>query len=247
MRLRECREEVAIAYVHGDHCSMSWHHSMEALSTFERIPVEGATGEIASARNSAVRQFLSKTKPWLWFVDCDMGFRADIIERLHEEAERNEALVVGALCYTVNRGLADGMGGHETRAIPTILNWRRENDGFEPFLDYEEDAPVKCDATGSAAILIHRSVFERIKDAEGEVWYHRIRSPISQNFFGEDLSFCLRLRKLGIPVYVHTGIQTSHAKTLWVSSRQYQLERFTAIEREPLATNGAAFNMLPVR
>jgi hypothetical protein len=30
--------------------------------------------------------------------------------------------------------------------------------------------------------------------------------------FGEDLSFCLRAKALGFPVYVHTGVKTTHDK-----------------------------------
>lgn len=219
---------------------------MDAMGAYKRLPVEGSTGEMASSRNSGVRQFLETDAPYLFWIDTDMGFRPDIIERLWRAGEHLSLRVIGALCYTVNRGFADGMNGHDTRAIPTILDWRSDGRGFTPQLDYEEDSLIRCDATGSAALLIHRSCFERIKEAEGEVWYHRIKSPMSAEFFGEDLSFCLRLRKLNIPVYIDTGVETSHAKTAWVSSRQYRLERLSSLEAVPDATNVGAFNLLAV-
>src|SRR5260221_483513 len=102
------------------------------------------------------------------------------------------------------------------------------------------------DGTGSAAILIHRSALEQVRDAEGTVWYNRIWNHRSKSYFGEDLSFCLRLRSLGIPLHVLTSAETSHAKTFWVSSRQYKLERLSNVENKPDATNVEAFNMLAV-
>src|SRR5258707_11926445 len=101
-------DEVVVAYVHGDICSISWHHSMEALSEYRKIPVEGGTNELSSARNSGVRQFLEMDFPYLFWIDTDMGFAPDLIDRLYRAAEAEDVLVVGALCFAVNRGVEDG-------------------------------------------------------------------------------------------------------------------------------------------
>ena len=37
---------------------------------------------------------------------------------------------------------------------------------------------------------------------------------------GEDLSFCASRGALGIPVYVHTGVQTTHLKRVWLAEEQ---------------------------
>jgi hypothetical protein len=41
----------------------------------------------------------------------------------------------------------------------------------------------------------------------------------------EDLSFCVRANALSIPIHVHTGIPTTHAKRLWLSEEDYWKQR----------------------
>jgi hypothetical protein len=44
----------------------------------------------------------------------------------------------------------------------------------------------------------------------------------------EDLSMCMRAGSLDIPVHVHTGVRTTHQKTLWVAEDDYMAARVLA-------------------
>jgi hypothetical protein len=87
--------------------------------------------------------------------------------------------------------------------------------------DYPVNALVDVAATGSACILIHRSVFEAIREEYGDTWYDRVPNPYVGELHGEDISFCLRAGALGFPVHVHTGIRTTHLKHIWLSDVDY--------------------------
>jgi len=84
---------------------------------------------------------------------------------------------------------------------------------------------TRCAGTGSAAILIHRTAFETIAGPLGPVWYNRIPNTSTGQLVSEDLSFCMRAGAANIPVHVHTGVRTTHQKTVWLGEELYWQQR----------------------
>lgn len=234
-------EAVCVAYVHDDTLSYSWHASVNALWRHSVLKVGRPIREMAmyfatsqgihDARTKTVAQFLAgDVGKWLLWLDTDMGFEHDLLERLLAVADKVTHPVVGALCFAQYRNAPDGSNGFQTFAVPTIYDWAETPDGavgFTPRVGYERGALVRCDATGSAAILIHRSVFERMAENDGQNWYSPIPNPMG-GVFGEDMSFCIRLVELDIPLHVHTGVKTTHHKHVWVGEDRFDLERGVA-------------------
>lgn len=231
-------DAVTVAYVHPAEGTVaySWHHSMVEMIGYDMahqgriirggyIAMRcGATGLVA-ARNDTVTEFLAtRDADWLLWVDTDMGFPPDTCERLLAAADAADRPVVGALCFSQTETESDGMGGWHCRAVPTIFDWARLGDGRSGFAvrwDYPRDEVTRCAGTGSACILIHRSVLERIAASCGPSWYEMTPNPSTGQLIGEDLSFCARAGALGIPVHVHTGVQTSHMKRAWIAEDDY--------------------------
>lgn len=224
-----------MAYVHSNDCTMSWHHSIMEMLNYDMgnagrimrggwVAIHSGTGGLVESRNMAVKSFLAdKNADWLWWVDTDMGFDPDTIDRLLAAADPIERPIVGALCFCLQEVEPDGMGGYVTRMSPTIYDWTTtgEQMGYAVRWQFPDNTLVRCAGTGSAAILIHRSVFERLEKEHGAAWYNRIPNTTTGQLIGEDLSFCLRVGALNIPIHVHTGVEASHAKIDWLSKRQY--------------------------
>jgi hypothetical protein len=80
--------------------------------------------------------------------------------------------------------------------------------------------PVRCGATGAAILLVHRTVLERVRDRFGESWFDQLQDP-NGSTMGEDVSFFDRTRQLDIPLWVHTGIRTTHFKHLWLAEDDF--------------------------
>ena len=231
---------VTLAYVHSNEVAHSWHQSVMAMVAHDMahdarllrggwISIRCGTDGLPASRNEAVRQFLSTDEAeWLFWVDTDMGFAPDTVDRLVASADPVERPIMGALCFAQREMHPDGTGGYRCRAAPTIYDWRTVGDksGFVARQVYQPNAVMKCSGTGSAAIVIHRSVFESIQEEYGPTWYDRAPDgPADENgvrrMMGEDLSFCMRAGVRGFPVHVDTSVKTSHLKPVWLAEDDY--------------------------
>jgi hypothetical protein len=229
-------DAVTIAYVNHNEVAYSWHHSMVEMIGYDLVRrgrlMQGGyiayrygTDGLVDARNKAVEQFLTERESqWLFWIDTDMGFDADTVDRLVQAADPVERPIVGGLCFTQRETAEDGMGGWRTSPAPTIFDWTHVEDqqGFSIRWDYPADTVTQCSGTGSACILIHRSVFEKIFEKYGRSWYDKAYNSSMKQETSEDLSFCMRAMALEIPVHVHTGVKTSHQKTVWLSETEYR-------------------------
>jgi len=155
-----------------------------------------------------------------------MGFEPDIVDRLLDVADPVERPIVGALAFAYVPSESDGMGGKICHAVPVIFNWRNDDEvrGYQTIGPYPINTLLRCSGLGSACNLIHRSVFERmVREIPNQEWYDliHVRQDGKPEWMGEDLSFCTRAGTLGIPVYCHTGVRTTHYKSMWVSEADF--------------------------
>lgn len=219
------QDKVVVAYCHPGNVHASFHESLLDLlvydMAFHRRIVDGggrlahqASANLAGPRNDVVRKFLAGSDAdWLWFADTDMVFRPDTLERLLEFADPIEAPIVGGLCFSIDSG----------RMFPTMYGLRGEADNPEVirFHEWPPDSMFQVAATGTGCILIHRTVFERIRDFQPEgggrkgfndgfPWFQETvhdGRPV-----GEDVTFCWRAGVCDIPIFVNTGVHIGHVK-----------------------------------
>jgi len=151
------------------------------------------------ARNKLAEQFLATDSEWLLMLDTDMGFPPDLPSRLLQTADPELRPVVGALCF----GMTQAKG-----VFPTAYLLK---EGRFWMLDTLPEEPFQVDGTGAAVLLIHRTVFDRITETEWPVrWFDRLY--LGAEPVGEDLSFCLRCKAAGVPVWIDPRIPIQHYK-----------------------------------
>ena len=215
---------VLLGYLHGKEVASSFHRSLQDLITWDQthnahllqwgaIKTEGMG--IPDARNMLATQLLESPAEWLFMVDSDMGFDADSLDRLLEAADPTDRPMVGGLAFIQRETVSDRQGGFRWRPLPTMFQWMKHpegKEGFTPRVHYPADQLVRVHGTGGAFVLIHRSVFEAIDGS----WFDRVPGPDGK-MMGEDLSFCVRVAAKDFPIHVHTGIRTTHQKTVWIS------------------------------
>jgi len=228
---------VQVAYLHPGTVSQSFSDSLMRLVAHDmahdgRVIRSGGpamfrcgSGGLVEARNAVMRHLLDESgADWLWMVDADMGFAPDTVDRLVDAADPAVRPVVGALCFGLREVAPDGMGGFRVRAFPTLYDWARDPQGTLGFCirrDYKPDTVTQVAGTGAACLLVHRSAAQKVR-ADSGTWFDKAAfadgTPV-----GEDLSFCYRLGKAGVPVFVHTGVPTTHHKQIWLGEEEYLL------------------------
>lgn len=188
---------------------------------------------IAASRNKMATGMLDTTDcEWLWFIDVDMGFAADTVDRLIKSADPELRPVMGGLCFAMKRSRTADYWAERVRIQPTVYEYLELADevGFRPMGDYTRDQVVPAAATGAACLLIHRGALEKVRARYGDDWFSPITHPTGDKgkprTFSEDLSFCVRLAALDIPVHVDTAVKTTHDKGgIFLDEETYDAQR----------------------
>jgi hypothetical protein len=238
--MRDPNEKVVVATLNPGNVESAFMESLIYLLLYDvslhkrivhggGIKIVEASANLAGPRNAIVKQYLTHSAEWLLMVDSDMTFPPNIVEQLLEYADPDKAPIVGALCF----GFDD-----KGEVQPTLYTLAGEADdpAHLDVLRYHEWPPesmFQVTATGTGCLLMHRSVFDRMANAElpnrpgkrgfndAFPWFQELEhngSPV-----GEDIGFCWRAGLLGIPVFVNTAVQCGHIKRRLLTMESYFL------------------------
>lgn len=210
------------------------HGSRRMVPHGKQLRDNAQAGGIVAGRNSIAAKFLDDTEcEWLFMVDSDMGFGPDTVDRLIESADPTDRPVVGGLCFSLRRETAGEFYGQKYVVVPTCYEYVDTDDevGFRSIVDYPRDTLFPVAATGAACLMIHRTALARMRALAGDHWFDPITHP-SGKVFSEDLSFCLRLAALDIPLHVDTSVRTTHDKH-GVFLDELEFDRCRALHAQP--------------
>lgn len=145
------------------------------------------TGPIEQMRNNLVADALGAGCTHLLMLDTDQQYPPDTLTRLLS-----------------HRKLA--VGARIRRRYPPFDNlmFRGTVGEYQPIQGWTPGDLVEVDATGTGCMLFDMMVFRRTKAP----WFEtktRNHKPV-----GEDFVFCAKLRALGIPIFVDTGLYVHH-------------------------------------
>lgn len=228
--------DVCLAYAHFETVGAITLNCLDDLRTYDcagprmigpKLTYQASSLGLVDGINQISAAFLDDTDAqWIWWIDCDMGFPPHALHMLREAADPEARPAVSALAFKCSQVEQDGAGGYRTEAVPVIMDWGQATDGSQGFMcrkNYPADALVQCQATGMACTLIHRSVYEKIRAKFGDEWHSPMPAPEGCKFprFTPDVSFWCRAALVGVPLFVHTGVPTSHQKTTWVSHTSF--------------------------
>lgn len=220
--------KVVVAYVHPTEVTIGFHESIISTLLFdvarERRLFNGggrlnsySSANVSNSRNSICNDFLDKWPgaEWLWMVDADMVFGPDTLYRLLGNADKDKAPIVGGLCYGVSDGelfpTLYGLDRNEERGVHTIR-----------YDTFPKDAMFQVAATGAACLLIHRSALAAMREKAFSKPYPFFQeTELNGDPVGEDVTFCFRAGKLGLPIWIDTSVQIGHQKTFIADHDRY--------------------------
>ncbi len=189
------------------------------------------SGQLAYARNLVVEEFLNSESDWLWLADDDMGFPEWGLARMLNSAYVDGFKpIIGGLTFAQRAVDLDVDTLAETYELfPVMGDWNRDDTGqitgYRNYETYDKNALIQVEMTGAAMLLIHRSAAEHI----GGDWFTPIPTPanagLKARFFSEDTSFCLRCTEHDLPIWVDTGMPTSHRKNVFLTEQLFDMQR----------------------
>jgi hypothetical protein len=196
------------------------------------------SGLLSRGRNRIVANFLDHpAKPdWLLMLDTDQQLEVDGFDKLIAAAHDTERPIVAGVYF--------GAWGGEfyPTAVPLIF---RDHPTypmrFAPVVNYPRDTVIEIHSAGTGCLLVHRSVFERIAEADDNphdpqkrwCWFRDM--PVNGDWYSEDHFFCSVARENGFKLHAHTGVVLPHRKRFWLDERHHLLnhpEMLTPDERK---------------
>ncbi len=189
------RKRVMVAIPSGDQvqadfmmCLLQMCMYSMARTPFD-IVVDNFKGSILPlSRETLVNNALQRGATHILFVDSDMGFPAETIDRLMSHEEQ----VVACNCVT-----------KRIPATPTARLYDPMEPGGEVVYPPISWSPGDAELqevwrVGTGVMLIDLSVF----DALPKPWFPISWEDDLQQYRGEDWNFCAGLQALGVPIYI---------------------------------------------
>jgi hypothetical protein len=188
---------------------------------------------ITRARNTLTEMFLRSANDYLLFIDSDEGFDADQVVKMIDE---NEMLIGAAVPMKginwerVKTAVKDGKENISNFTAIYNVNISKEQ---KEELKKNPTQKVEVDYVGSGLMLIHRDVFQKLKEFTpsyrsdqhstggieyGETIYDFWRTevdPVSNRLLSEDYNFCKVWREQGGKIYLAPYVKVVHVGTYW--------------------------------
>lgn len=168
--------------------------SMEALRRPAGTSVSISSSSLVyDARNKLAQAAIEGGYDRVLWLDTDMRFAPDLIERLNADLDAGMEMVCGL--YFCRRA----------PVTPCVYHSCRLENGVPSATPFEEigDAPFLIEACGFAGVMMTGDLLRRVSEKYGP--------PFSPGFgFGEDLSFCLRAGEMGAKIWCDPRVKMDH-------------------------------------
>lgn len=158
---------------------------------------------VYDSRNSLARKAIVEGFDRVLWLDSDMTFEPDFLQRLNKDLDETGADMVSAL-YVTRKGAIKPVIFNKCGYDQTQTSAGREVRPYaETYYDYPRDSLFEVEAVGFGGVLMNVSL---LKDVERE--YGLPFAPMMG--FGEDISFCLRVRDMGKKIFCDSRIKMGH-------------------------------------
>jgi len=172
-------------------------------------------------RQRLTKNFLEDTTAdWLLMLDTDVIIRIKDFDTLVEAADAEK--------YPVLSGMYFFHFPDETPSFKVNAQTERGWLGSYP----ENSIVENLESVGEGYVLIHRSVFEKIKADNPDVWAPWFSDGLLANGIevSEDNYFCEQCKKSGIPIALHTGATSRHIGKMAITQEHFLRQQKPAID-----------------
>lgn len=172
---------------------------------------------VYKSRNDLAMMALKENPDFVLWLDSDMVFPPETLRDMLKSIEGKEMLT--GVCHMRTPP-------YEPVLFKTLRSGLTpEEDETEKWTDYPKDTPFRMDGCGFGCVLMRTGVIR-------DVFFHNGNCFEPLPGYGEDLSFCIRARKLGHEIWCDPKIQIGHRATTVVTAETYDAWRRAHPEAE---------------
>ena len=156
------------------------------------------TGSLVyNARNNLARQAVAAECDWVLWLDSDMVFDPELLDRMLTVCKENDIDFLTALCFRRKPPY--------TPCIFDVLEQRKDGKGarYTAFLSVPEGR-FKVGGCGFAGVLMSTDVLISVAARFGGQMFDPMYG------FGEDVAFCWRARQCGYDIWCDSSIEMGH-------------------------------------
>ena len=162
---------------------------------------------VYTSRNNLATMSIQMDADYVFWLDSDMVFDADVLERMFKTLKENDLDILTGLYF---------------RRVPPytpVLFDRLEIEG--EICDWSEFTEIpkgifEVGGCGFGCVLMKTDVFYDVQSKFGNMF-----APIANN--GEDIAFCWRARQCGFKIYCDPSIICGHVRTSVVNEQFFEV------------------------
>lgn len=162
---------------------------------------------VYNARNNLARQAIKSEADWVLWLDSDMVFKPDLLQRMLSVCTENDIDFLTAVCFRRKPPY--------TPCLFERLQRIKRGASYTSLLSVP-DGRFKVEGCGFAGVLLSTDVLMSVAAKfEG-----RMFDPIDG--FGEDVAFCWRARQCGYDIWCDSSIELGHVGNMIVTRAVFE-------------------------
>lgn len=162
---------------------------------------------VYNARNNLARQAIKEEADWVLWLDSDMVFGPDLLQRMMKVCTENDIEFLTALCFRRKPPY--------TPCLFDRLEKVEKGASYTALLSVPEGR-FKVGGCGFAGVLMSTQVILDV----GAKFNGRMFDPLDG--FGEDVSFCWRARQCGYEIWCDSDIEMGHVGSTVVTRGYFE-------------------------
>lgn len=195
---------------------------------------------INANRNRFVRESVEAGADYLFFMDMDMTFPADTLERLFEIISDERPIVSGM--YFLKYPAYTPVMGRYIDWTEELIPYKETYDklGFvhpdgrqlamwRAFTYFDKTFPFRADVIGLGCVLMKADIFRKMQEPE-KGWFYYTDDPREgkrQFTMDEVMPLCAQLAKNNIPIWIDPRVQCGHITAVESNVNLFEAHRDT--------------------
>lgn len=185
-----------------DNVDTMYHASLLGMRRVGAVNIDIKKGSmIFDARNEAAMDAITQEADRVLWIDTDMVFKNDMMERMSARLDHGCEMVCGLF---FKRIIPTSPVIYKKLEPPTIDERGHEVPGVIPYTDYPKDSLFEVEGCGFGAVMMTTELLI-------DVWNAFKQAPFMPlDWCGEDMAFCYKVRQLGRKIWCDSSIKVGH-------------------------------------